>query len=505
MSKNLLSEEQFNISNWVKGGTGGNTWTCNNIYTADTKENDVSQYGTNDWERLYLSCPVEPNKVYTFRFKFWLKKGNRAYSHGSWGGCIMAPNAPMGEGNPLRTKPTCLATTELFPQNPTDGFIEYSCIFTNTQGYDSVYVAFDFGDALDGSWTNYCIKDLAFENTALLVPIMTGDDYTDADGRVWKASASTVYAANYPAYKAFDGNANTCWACGNASGANSHNGRECPTWVQIEMPEAVMIDGYILQGMRAPDRTNSPTKWQLLGSNDGTEFVEIDSRDTTVLSDTQVHSFDVKSKAAYKIYRLCVTMFEYYNDTATFNLYKMYSNVKYIVESGGVYYRMQGGEVTEIAVTELTADIFQTNGADEPPSSEILLTLTNPKVLAWSEEEQPQLTATVKATPYPQNLFSPVYDMTDPSILGIEKVIAEASEDVTFAVSFDSGATWKHYTGTEWATLSEDTSGMSAETIMAIPTDKWAEVATTGTFQVRVTLPSVESTLSNFIVDYLNA
>lgn len=179
---------------------------------------------------------------------------------------------------------------------------------------------------------------------------------------------------------------------------------------------------------------------------------------------------------------------------------------KFLVESDGVYYRVQGEEVTELAVMELTAEIFRTEGSDSVPAGSVLLTMSAPKVFCWTDGENPvNMRCKIEATPYPQILYSPVYDMTDPTILGIEKVITEASEDVTFAVSFDGGVTWKYYTGTEWATLSEDTSGMSAEAIMAVPTDKWAEAATTGTFQIRATLPTVESTLSSFTVDYLNA
>ena len=183
----------------------------------------------------------------------------------------------------------------------------------------------------------------------------------------------------------------------------------------------------------------------------------------------------------------------------------VFSDNIYLIQDTNTIYTVTNDVLEDLETTEITAELFQTHGIEEPPTSEILLTLTNPKVLVWSDEEQQELTATITATPYPQTIYSPGYDMTDPTILGIEKVIAVASEDVMFAVSFDSGETWKHYTGTEWATLSEETSGMSAETIMSVPTDKWSEVATTGTFKVRATLPSVESTLSSFVVDYLNA
>ena len=177
---------------------------------------------------------------------------------------------------------------------------------------------------------------------------------------------------------------------------------------------------------------------------------------------------------------------------------------KYLIRDATTIYTVTDGVLQDLETADITAELFRMHGMEEPPLSEILLTLTNPKVLVWSDEEQQHVTATITATPYPQTLYSPDYDMTDATILGIEKVIAVASDDVTFSISFDSGETWKYYTGTDWATLSEDTSGMTAEAIMAVPTDKWAEVATTGHYMVRVTLPGVESTLESFVVDYIN-
>ncbi|MGN0401350.1 MAG: hypothetical protein ACI4HQ_03695 [Acetatifactor sp.] len=171
----------------------------------------------------------------------------------------------------------------------------------------------------------------------------------------------------------------------------------------------------------------------------------------------------------------------------------------------GTLYKItdSGMEVIE-GVEEVTAEVFRTYGTSVIPTQEQLLSLDNTKLLAWSDEEQPHIAAAINATPYPQTLYSTDYDMTDSSILGIEKVITVASDDVMLSVSFDSGETWKYYTGSEWATLSEDTSGMTSETIMAVPTDKWAEVATTGHFMIRATLPGLESTLESFVVDYIN-
>lgn len=285
-------------------------------------------------------------------------------------------------------------------------------------------------------------------------------------------SASSDLPPNGAVQCAFDENTSTVWHSVYQGSLASYT-----NWLQVKLPEPVraVSIGIILGNGSFADFINT---FCLYGSTDGTTW------------DVLLEQSDIYSGWSIRVERLFVLPGP---------------EKRYLIQDATTIYTVTDSVLEDLQTTDLTAGLFQTHGMEDPPTSEILLTLNNPKVLAWSDEEQPEITATVMATPYPQTIYSPEYDMTDPTILGIEKVIAVASEDVMFAVSFDGGETWKYYTGTDWATLSEETSGMSAETIMSVPTDKWSEVATTGTFKVRATLPSVESTLSSFIVDYLNA
>ena len=275
--------------------------------------------------------------------------------------------------------------------------------------------------------------------------------------------------------KLVDGNTGTKYCTGGWD-----TGLEGECIIIIQVSDSMVMPAYYsyVTGNDSPNR--DPVSWNLSYSKDGTEYKVISEVSDETISDNRN------------------------TETQLFEVIKPVF-IKFLIEDSGAFYNVIDGNLVNLEVTDITAEVFQTHGMEGPPASDILLTLTNPKVLAWSSEEQPWISATVMATPYPQTLYSPDYDMTDPTILGIEKVITVASDDVTFAISFDSGETWKYYTGTDWATLSEDTSGMSAETIMSVPTDKWAEVATTGTFKVRATLPSIDSALSSLVVDYLNA
>lgn len=180
--------------------------------------------------------------------------------------------------------------------------------------------------------------------------------------------------------------------------------------------------------------------------------------------------------------------------------------IRYLVQSESIIYTVEDSTLKQIADTAATSLMFRLHGCVDIPASELISVLTNPTVLIWSDSEDfvSQSTATLIATPYPQTVESPDYDMTDSTILGIEKVIAVATDSVQFAVSFDSGSSWKTFIDGVWAELSEDSSGMSATTLNSIPTESWNEVATTGKFRFRISLMDETSEFTSLIVDYLN-
>lgn len=178
---------------------------------------------------------------------------------------------------------------------------------------------------------------------------------------------------------------------------------------------------------------------------------------------------------------------------------------KYLIQAGDSMFTVTNGVLTAVEGS-VNAELFMTYGVDETPSSDLLVTLTDPVILYWTEADEIEpIIAIVKGVPFtPQTLESEDYDMTHETILGIEKVIVDASDDCLFAVSFDQGQTWKLYAGTAWETLSEGDTGMQPSVLSAIPTEDWNAVATTGRFRFRVTLPSVDSYLNSLVVDYLN-
>lgn len=179
-------------------------------------------------------------------------------------------------------------------------------------------------------------------------------------------------------------------------------------------------------------------------------------------------------------------------------------DVRFLIEDANGFYDSAGNSVP---VVSLNASAFQTYGSTDMPTDTVLLGFTDPKVYKWfdSDVEYPRLRAHETATPLPQILISGDYDMTDPSILGIEDADIIASSDVLFAISTDQGVTWKAHNGTTWITLTSQDSGMNAETFNSIGLSDWATIFTGNTaFRIRAVLPALTSYIESVIINFVN-
>lgn len=161
---------------------------------------------------------------------------------------------------------------------------------------------------------------------------------------------------------------------------------------------------------------------------------------------------------------------------------------------------------TQIPTNVIEAQTFYDYGSDDLPVSSVLTAFTNPTVLAWNELDiVPVIQAHEVATPFPQIIYSGDYDMTDPSILGIEDADIVASSDVLFAISTDQGATWKAHNGTTWITLSSVDSGMNAETFNSIGLSDWLTIFTgNSSFRIRAMIPTLTSYIESVIINFIN-
>ena len=179
--------------------------------------------------------------------------------------------------------------------------------------------------------------------------------------------------------------------------------------------------------------------------------------------------------------------------------------VRFLIQNEEKYYTILDGTIEEVSVTELNAQAFEDYGFYALPDGTLLSTLSHPKLLYWQSDESaelPNITAKVTATPNGQYI-SKVIDMSDESISGINNVTVECAGTPWFSCSFDGGATWMEYSGTEW--IEVESYGMTEETLTAITSDEWNSV-TSGidSFIMRVLLRSSSDSLTNLSVNFLN-
>ena len=180
---------------------------------------------------------------------------------------------------------------------------------------------------------------------------------------------------------------------------------------------------------------------------------------------------------------------------------------KYLIRSNSTLYTVTDGTLVPLPDTEISASLFRDYGVDELPGGSLLVGLTDPEVLYWqdSTDDLPALSLTVAGTPpVPQVVVTDAQDMSDSTILGIESVTVTASEDVLWAVSFDDGATWKAHNGSQWVTLEQENSGMTAETFCNLSLEAWAEVVTATAYRLRFVLMSPDSYVSEAVINYIN-
>ena len=155
---------------------------------------------------------------------------------------------------------------------------------------------------------------------------------------------------------------------------------------------------------------------------------------------------------------------------------------KYLIRNDGTLYTVVDGALSEVS-GELTAELFQASGIDAPPDGALLMTLTAPEVLCWTDAPTaPTLVATVQGLPVgAHTVTSDNIYVNDSTIFGIESVEAIASDETTFLLSFDGGE-WMIYTDDTWTIWTASIAGMSIDELTAIPETAWNSMINTAQY-----------------------
>ena len=190
---------------------------------------------------------------------------------------------------------------------------------------------------------------------------------------------------------------------------------------------------------------------------------------------------------------------------ATYPTPTITNTTKYLVRDSGKIYTVVDGALSEITGT-LNAQLFINNGVDDIPDGALLITLSNPEVLCWTDAEKLHtLTATVKGIPEPQVVVTKEIDLMHGSIKGINGVTVDCKGDVLFAVAFDKKATWMMHNGTEWVAVSDELSGMTKAVFEAITTEQWQpKYEASSDMYIRCILFDETQSITTVNIDFIN-
>lgn len=178
---------------------------------------------------------------------------------------------------------------------------------------------------------------------------------------------------------------------------------------------------------------------------------------------------------------------------------------KYLIRDNNTIYTVANDVLIAIS-GELNAQLFIDNGVDDIPSGSLLIGLSNPEVLAWTNSDKvPTLTATVNGIPGPQIVMSKEIDLMHSSIKGINGVTVDCKGNVLFAVSFDKKATWLMHNGAEWVAVSDELSGMTKAEFEAITMEQWQpKYEASSDMYIRCTILDETQSITTLNIDFIN-
>lgn len=169
-------------------------------------------------------------------------------------------------------------------------------------------------------------------------------------------TSSSIYSADFVPYQAFDKNKHSISDSTFATADGTTTG-----WIQIEFPQKEIVTEFSLQARAmelASGRTNF-IDFQLLGSNDGTNFNTLFSiTDEPAWSAGEIREYELTSKNRYKYYRLNVSKSSgtSYVDIQEIGLFTIVKE-QYIIKTEPTYYM----ELNQDAYVNEYCDYYDTN------------------------------------------------------------------------------------------------------------------------------------------------
>ncbi|MGM3159212.1 discoidin domain-containing protein [Dickeya undicola] len=309
-----------------------------------------------------------------------------------------------------------------------------------------------------------------------LLPLMTTNN--TPDGYVVSASSSYTGTQPYYAFRKKVTGAGQSWS------SNS----TLPCWLRVDLPQVTAVSGYQLAGRNdvMPPHYNRPVDFELQGSNDGNDWVTLDSQSGIVWNDQQeIKTFLLNKKRTYAKYRIFITKVDSSPvEHAVLSVFTLIHAPGVVLKSGDDVYSVEDGKLAKVEPTELNAGTINLNGFVNSGTIEASELANKLPVTVVGAEN---VAVAVSYQPYTQIAIPNA--RTDLKLFNrIDSVKLAATEKgngkVRVAVSTDL-LDWHVWNGAEWVNMGGLTAdgvsagklldqGMSANTLAAITSTAWA-------------------------------
>lgn len=324
-------------------------------------------------------------------------------------------------------------------------------------------------------------KSVSFSSTSNyvdLLPVMNGNN--DPTGYI--ASASSLYPGTQP-YYAFR---KTVTGAGKSWSSNS----DLPSWLRIDLPQATEVSGYKLAGRNdvVPPHYNRPVDFELQGSDDGNNWITLDTQKGIVWNSQQeIKTFLLTRKSTFSKYRIFVTKVDSSPvGHVVLSIFSLIHAPGILLRSSNGIYTIDNGKIAKIEQANLNADLIKLNGfvnSGVIPASDLI------DKLPLTAVGQEDATVSVAYQPYAQ--IAVANTLTDLKMLsqlvsvklvatekGAGKVRVAVSQNLVDWYSWD-GLAWNNIGGLNIDTSSANVllmKGMSSAMLDTMTSSNWSSL-----------------------------
>lgn len=140
---------------------------------------------------------------------------------------------------------------------------------------------------------------------------------TYGNGSYVASSSSNNFDGPFRAFNKTNVNDGDCWHSGNMSNSMSSSN---PAWLQIQFPSPIRISYYSITSRNDVNNVYFPTIWRVQGSNDGTNWTNLESNRTTTswsANETRTFISNIDSSTRYTFFRLRIEGSRYLTGNAS--------------------------------------------------------------------------------------------------------------------------------------------------------------------------------------------